>query len=177
MATDNKQTEEVIMHKDFFHKSKDAIDQGYYFEALMYEYAAIEGRLEVICGLLGCPCNKELDPKIRKDIKISIRIQCLARVYKIHPACKGSTTKITGDFWGHLKTWTTDRNTYVHGLYKNPGLYSKRLNDRAKLADQGLGFARLLYNEVKRIRRLLKNHPEKIMFDGRRCKGKQCYIV
>ena len=95
----------VVMHKNYFDRSKAAIENKYYFEAMMYEYAAIEGRLEVICGMLGCPCNKHLEDKIRKKITIRNRINCLKRLYKKHPACKNSTTKIDKEIWEEIDKW------------------------------------------------------------------------
>lgn len=44
-----------VMHKDMFDKVKNALQNGFYFEALFLEYSAIEGRLEVISGLLSMP--------------------------------------------------------------------------------------------------------------------------
>lgn len=163
------------VHKSYFDRARDAIDNGYYLEAVMYDYAAIEGRLEVICGLLGCPCNKNLTPKVRSKIKISHRIKCLKALYKKHPACVNSTSKLSGDFWERLSKWTKNRNIFVHGLYKRPELYEQRLTERKQLADEGLEFARLLYNEAKRIRRIENKYPEMIVYDGQRCKGKICF--
>ena len=163
------------MHKSFFDKAQIAIDEGYYLEAIMFEYAAIEGRLEVICGLLGCPCNKNLPDGIRKDIKIGKRIECLKVLYKSHPACSESVTKLDSKYWKKLKEWTRDRNIYVHGLFKRPELYVERLDSRKQLADDGLELARVLYNEAKRLRRIEKNHPVLMIYEGNRCKKEQCF--
>lgn len=138
----------VSVHKSFFDRARAAFDNGYYLEAAMYEYAAIEGRLEVICGLLGCPCNKNLPPETRSMIKISHRIKCLKALYKKHSACVNGATKISSDFWDNLRHWTNSRNIYVHGLYKRPELYEQRLAERKQLAEEGLELARLLYNEA-----------------------------
>ncbi len=43
--------------------------------------AAIEGRLEVILGILGAPCNKNADPVERRKVNISHRINCLEKIY------------------------------------------------------------------------------------------------
>lgn len=173
---DNKERYQASkMHMSFFDKSRKAIDEGYYLEAIMYEYAAIESRLEVLCGLLGCPCNKEVDSYIRRGIKIGNRIDCLKSLYQRHPACVDSNTKISNLFWKKLKTWSKARNTYVHGLYKNPLVYATRLEERELLAKEGLDIARLLYNEVKRIRRIAANHPQKLDYTEQRCKNKQCF--
>ena len=164
----------TIMHKNFFDQANLAIDGGYYLESIMYEYAAIESRLEVICGLLGCPCNREIDCNIRSQINISQRIKCLKALYKKHPACKDSTTKVTSDIWKRLQDWIDERNKYVHGLYKRPDLYVKRLEERNQLAIDGLKLAKCFYNEAKRIRRISNKHPELMMYDDIICRNKTC---
>lgn len=173
---DNEERKQASkMHMSFFDKSRLAIEEGYYLEAVMYEYAAIEGRLEVICGLLGCPCNKELDSSIRKGINIGNRIDCLKKLYRRHPACKDCNTNLDSGFWKRLKQWTKSRNIYVHGLYKNPSAYISRLEEREALAKEGLDLARLLYNDAKRIRRIVSAHPEKMEYAEPRCKKGQCF--
>lgn len=176
MTTNKEASIAKDMHRNYFDRASLAIRDGYYLEALMYEYAAIEGRLEVICGMLDCPCNKNLDPNIRRQINIGNRINCLTSLYKHHPACsRNSTSKLSGEFWVSLKNWLKSRNQYVHGLYKNPDLYTKRITDRSKLASEGLRLSRLLYNEAKRIRRLRNDHLEMMEYSGKRCKNKQCF--
>ena len=73
---------QIEMHMDFFDKTTFAIENGYYLEAMFREYAAIEGRLEILLGVLGAPCNKHLPFNQRKDMKISHRITCLSKHYK-----------------------------------------------------------------------------------------------
>lgn len=174
MDSTEKKTATAV-HKGFFDKSRMAIDSGYYLEAVMYEYSAIEGRLEVICGLLGCPCNKELDANTRNKINISSRISCLKTLYKNHPACICSNTRIDNKYWEKLNKWRKARNIYVHGLYKRPELFVSRMEDAKALATEGIEIARILYNEAKRIRRLQKSHPEMLNYDEKRCKGDRCF--
>lgn len=166
--------ESTKMHKSFFDQAHLAIEREYYLESIMYEYAAIESRLEVICGLLGCPCNREISADIRSQVNISQRIKCLKALYKKHPACKNSSTKVTPEVWKDLKEWVNVRNKYVHGLYKRPELYFQRLKDRKQLALDGLEIAGLLYKEAKRIRGIRKNHPEKMLYDNSVCRNKRC---
>lgn len=40
------QSKQASMHKDFFAKTMEAEEHGFYLEAIFREYAAIEGRLE-----------------------------------------------------------------------------------------------------------------------------------
>ena len=66
---------QVEMHKDFFDRCKFAIENKFYMEAILMEYAAIESRLEVMLGVLGLPCNKFIDNNQRKNIRNRQRIK------------------------------------------------------------------------------------------------------
>ena len=44
-------------------------------ESILMEYVAIESQLEILLGVIGLHCNKFLDNKGRKDIKIFHRIE------------------------------------------------------------------------------------------------------
>ena len=163
------------MHKDFFDKCQDAIDRGFYLEAIAMEYAAIEGRLEVMLGIFGMPCSKDASPEIRKDIKISHRITCLDNIRKHSPIM--DDTKLDRLFFNTRKKkilmrWTNERNIYIHALYKNADLYQKRKAECQTLAVEGKEYCRLFYNEVKRLRRLKKNNPG--LFECYPCKAKCC---
>ena len=166
----------VSMHKNFFDRAKDAREAGFYLEAVFLEYAAIEGRLEVLCGLFGCPCNKDLEPSNRKTINISQRVKCLRKIYKNHPASIYRKTKLDNTYWKNLQSWIRNRNIYVHGLYKRAEEYLARGNEAQELAEQGYEYTRLLYNEVKRIRRLYHNHPEEMIYSGQVCMGKCSFL-
>lgn len=144
------------MHKDFFYRCKNAIDNGCYFEAILMEYAAIEGRLEIIMGVIGLPCNIQLLPKEKQEINISKRIECLRRAYRDSNVLKN--TLITNSFWKELGAWISTRNMYIHGLYKNVFQYKTRMKDVEELATKGYEYNKLLYKEAKRVRRLLHNN-------------------
>ena len=162
----------TLMHKNYFDRAKNAKEEGYFLEAVFLEYAAIEGRLEVLCGLFSCPCNKELPDEVRKTINISQRANCLKAIYRNHPACLEYNTKLSQAYWRGLVSWLKKRNTYVHGLYKRPEEYDKRNVEAYSLSEEGYEYARLLYNEVKRVRRIQKTHPEIIRYEGTVCKAK-----
>lgn len=150
---------QVRMHTDFFERCEFAIQNGFYLEAIIMEYAAIESRLEAICGVIGFPCGK--DCKCRKDILISSRIDCL-RQYRCNNATIFAKSKLPSYFFskkGLLKKWIEERNGVVHGLYKDELKYISRIQGNKSLASKGLEYTRLLYNEAKRIRRMKKNHP------------------
>lgn len=147
------------MHKDFFDRCNVAIEQGFYMEAILMEYASIESRMEVLLGVLGLPCNKFQPDNIRKSIQISHRIKCVASLRKQSEVFENS--KLSNRFFDSLLKWTVKRNEYIHGLYKNEIKYNKRKKDAKEFSEKGLEYCRLLYNEVNRIKRLKKNHPEK----------------
>lgn len=151
---------QVEMHADFFDRCKVAIEQGFYLEAIFMEYAAIEARLESLCGVAGLPCGKNC--KCRKDIKISHRIECLRAFYNYNTSIT-SGTKLPNNFFskkGELRTWTDGRNRFVHGLYKDEIKYKDRIISNKDLAEDGYEYARLLYNETKRLRRMRNNHGD-----------------
>jgi hypothetical protein len=152
---------QVEMHTNFFDRCQAAIDSKFYLEAIFLEYAAIEGRLEVILGVLGAPCNKTLPGDLRSRINISNRITCLKKLRK--NSLVFQSTKLEIDFFDKkrkLLNWIDKRNRFVHGLYKNETEYKGKLAGAKELAEQGLIICKALYNEAARIRRLKMKRPE-----------------
>ena len=170
----NGNIEAQKMHQNFFDRCAKAIKNEFYMEAILMEYAAIESRLEVMLGLIGMPCNKFLEAPERKKIQISHRILCAKKFRKNYPLFEN--TKLSNKFFDNLEKWINRRNMYVHGLYKNEIEYSSRLKGAKDLAAKGLEFARLLYNEVNRLKRLKKNHYEQfeIFISNIECKTSNC---
>lgn len=158
---DEIQSKQVEMHKDLFDRCQDAINSQFYLEAVFLEYAAIEGRLEVILGLLDAPCNKNLDSNLRRRVNISNRIQCLKKARKNLIVFEKTKLEITlFDKKSELMKWIDKRNRFIHGLYKNEIEYKGRMADAKYLAEKGLEICKRLYNETKRLRRLKKSKPE-----------------
>ena len=153
MADKEKQ---VAMHKDFFDRTQSAIDQGFFLEAVFAEYAAMESRLEVLCGVLQAPCSKDAADQDRKDIKISHRIKCLSTIYKADERL--SRSKLDHKFWKDIEKWCNQRNRLIHGLYKNEIDYESRIIQSREFAEEGFVLCRKLYNEAKRLRRNIKDH-------------------
>ena len=155
---------QVEMHKDFFVRCEKSIKSGFYLEAILMEYAAIESRLESICGVLGFPCGK--DCICRKDVLISSRIECLRKCRNNNPELFAKS-KLPFLFFtekGNLNSWIGDRNRIVHGLYKNEIRYQSRIKKSKELSEKGLEYSKCLYDEVKRLRRIRTNHPQ--LFDN-----------
>ena len=157
------------MHKDVFDRIEHAIENKFYLEAIFLEYSALEGRLEVMSGILNLPCNKFLEPTIRKDIKISTRMGCLKKAYR---AAESIFAKSYLDkrFWKDLESWIKNRNMYMHGLFKNAELYNNRLTKVRVLAEEGYGLINLLYKEANRIRR--EQNKTEYAFTANSCKLK-----
>ena len=146
------------MHKDFFDRCKTAIENGFYMEAILMEYAAIEARLEVMLGLLGLPCNQFIDDSQRKSINISHRVHCADMLRKCSQTFEN--TKLNKKFFDNISKWIGKRNEYIHGLYKNEIIYSSRIKDAKTFAERGYDYCRFLYNEVNRLKRMKRNHIE-----------------
>ena len=160
---------QVEMHKNFFDRCEKAIEDGFYLEAIFHEYAAIESRLEVTLGVLGMPCNKNLQSNIRKDINISQRINCLKGIMNNSSIFEKS--KLDNKFFKSLENWITERNGIIHGLYKNEKKYKPRMKNAKELAEQGCDHAKKLYNEASRLRKIRKNHKDLLMNVNELCKG------
>ena len=126
-SKENIKKRQVDMHRDFFSRAEYAVENRFYLEAIFLEYAAIEGRLEVILGVLGFPCNKELADEKRKHVNISDRIECL-RKYRNNNPDVFKRTKLPNNYFtkhGKLQSWIKKRNTFVHGLLKNVDEYAE----------------------------------------------------
>ena len=163
---------QVAMHYDYFIKTELAIHNGFYLEAIFREYAAIEGRLEIILGLLGAPCNKYANDKERRKIDISHRINCLSKIYTTTTTLEN--TKLDAEFFNKLNRWRNSRNIIVHGFYKNEMKYHERSAKNKTLAEDGLLLSRMLYNEVKRLRRYQKSHTATNLSEVSRCYEQHC---
>ncbi len=172
----NGNIEAQEMHKNFFDRCEYAIENGFYMEAILMEYAAIESRLEVMLGLIGMPCNKFIEDGERKKVQISHRISCVKRFRKTSPLFED--TKLSSRFFDSLENWIVKRNTYVHGLYKNEIAYNSRMNGAKDLAEKGLNYTRLIYNEVNRLKRLKKNYPKKYenLIETIDCATSKCFL-
>lgn len=161
------------MHKDFFERCNCAIRNGFYMEAIIMEYAAIESRLEILLGIVGLPCNKFMDDSSRKNIKISHRVFCANHM--LMNSTVFHNTKLNKKFFDKLSIWITKRNQYIHGLYKNELRYSQRIAQAKEFAEKGYEYCSILYNEVNRVKRLCKRNPQCID-EYVVCKSDGCYL-
>lgn len=170
MSERENRKEQQKVHMDFFDRAKAAKEHGFYLETIFLCYAAIEGRLEIMCGVLGCPCSKNAPDNVRTKINISQRIKCLRQTYKKN--VMPSICEKDLETFKAIEKWIGKRNIYTHGLYKNAGEYAQRQKDAANFAEEGFEIASKLYTAAKRLRRLRKNGR----LDGVTpiCKNKKC---
>lgn len=173
--TENRQ-EQYQMHKEFFDRCKSAIEQGFYMEAILMEYAAIEARMEILLGLLDLPCNKFAADDVRKKVQISHRLSCASVFRKEMAVFEG--TKLPRSFFDKASAWTKKRDEYIHALYKNEVKYKSRMKDAKAIAEKGLKYCKDLYNEVNRLKRLCKKSPElfKSNSSEAKCKANKCNL-
>lgn len=156
-SVDSKEQARLV-HKSFFDRTKLAIDNGFYLEAICMEYNALESRLNVILGVLGMPCgyNKEGRP----FLDFGARFNCLIEIMKNNDKIfQNSYLKAVS----HLKRigeWTEDRNIRIHALYLNTEKTEKIVKKTPTIANRGFVYAREMYNEADRLKRLKKRHPE-----------------
>lgn len=167
------QKKQVTMHKDFFDRCELAIEYGFYMEAILIEYAAMESRLEILLGVLGLPCNKHLEDNLRKNVNISHRIACLK--WLVENSALFATSKLDNKYFEKMEKWVKERNKYVHGLYKNEGLYEQRKAHARELAKNGKEYCKLLYNETHRLRRAIKKQPL-LLGDPVACRSEKCQL-
>ena len=73
------------MHKSFFDDCSRAIENNFYMEAILMEYAAIEARMEILLGVIGLPCHQYQEPNVRKSIQISHRLNCAHKLRQSSP--------------------------------------------------------------------------------------------
>ncbi len=154
------------MHRDYYHRVKDAIEKKYYFEAIFLEYAAIESRLEVIMSLMHTPCSSCSD-EAYNQIGVSKKMNCYKQFLKNEELFGKS--KITKDVIGDIKDWFGARNKRIHNLYRNPEMYDQLQEDTKAVALEGYKFVELFYAEAKRLRRIYHQHPELIENCGFKC--------
>ena len=159
MAEGPRETARLV-HKDFFDKCQFAIDQGFYLEAMVMEYSAIENRMKIIMGIVGMPCTKCDDTNITYSIGLNKKIGCLRCFLSNKEVFEKS--KLTTGKLNQLKDWCNSRNERIHRLYNNTEKYERMMSRNKKYAIKGLEFARLFYAEANRLKYMQKKHPEKM---------------
>ena len=148
-----------LVHKSFFDKCQFAIDNGFYLEAILLEYASMESRANKIMSLLEAPCGICPLTNITNGIGLNIKISCIRNlIEKNDPRFEDSY--FNSNFLTRLKKWCNSRNERIHNLYRDTEKYDKMMNHNEKYAKQGLENAKIFYKETNRLKRLKKKSPE-----------------
>ncbi|MBR2845064.1 MAG: hypothetical protein IKF00_07665 [Solobacterium sp.] len=147
------------VHNEFFERCQLAIDHGFYLEAILLEYSAMEARMKVIMSILGKPCSLCGETEITNRVGLSTKIKCLKvfvnnnpKFYKDAAFTRTTLTK--------MMEWCNSRNARIHGLYSDTEKYEKIMKKNKKLAIDGLEYTKMLYEEAKRLRSINRYHHE-----------------
>ena len=163
MAELSKEQRETarIAHKDIFDRCQSAINSGFYLEAILMEYAAMEARMKVIMTLFHKPCALCEDISITHDIGLQGKVDCFKYIIENNPSLF-EKAKFTRSKAARMGEFCKKRNIRIHGLLEDTDSYNKLMKDNQKIATRGYELLKLLYNETNRLKRIAKNHPELI---------------
>ena len=139
MSQEQRETARRV-HKDFFDRCRTAIVNGYYLEAIIMEYAAMEARMNIIMSLLGKPCSLCKDPKIVHNIGLKNKLECLAEIMDQNKELF-ETSKMPRSKVKRMQEWCEERNNRIHGLYTDTEKYGTLMAKNKKCAEKGLFFA------------------------------------
>ena len=104
---------------------------------------------------------------------ISHRIECFKKC--LDNADIFENSKLTAKYFKALENWITERNRYIHGLYKNEVQYEPRIKGAKKMAEDGLGYCKTLYNEANRLK-YMKQKDREIFVGKFSCSSKKCIM-
>ncbi len=155
------------MHKDFYDKINLAIEDGFYFEAYIREYNAMEARMKVIMGILGMPCEVCKNEDLTNAVGIGTKLNCLRSFLDNKPLFEKS--KLTKKVLREINSWTQVRNKAIHRLYYNPEMYETTSRQIKEYSVKGKEYVRLIYNETERLKRLKKRKPELFIDSPSKC--------
>ncbi len=148
------------VHASFFDKTEEAIERGYYLEAMCMEFSAIEARMTVIMRELGLQCGEKKTSPQHPDIPLKKKFQCLR--YYLKDEVFKDTYFDSAEEIGRIMDWIDDRNGRIHRLYADIEKYEDMTSKNKILAKQGLLYARTMYDEANRLKNMNKRHPEKM---------------
>lgn len=150
-----------LVHKDVFDRTKKAIENGFYLEAIFIEYAAMESRVLVLLKVLGLPCGTD---EIT-NVGIYSKMQCL-KSFTTNETLFGKTY-LDKTFFRKTTEFINSRNFRIHALFSDPLKYNKQRNNDEKVAKSGYEIINTLYKEANRLKGLKKRRPE--LFAENKC--------
>lgn len=139
----NKQKNEK--YADLITKMKTAIDNEFYYEAILIEYAILEDRTESLLRHAKLNTKDEND----KEYKLHQKIQILRKNAKYYdPYIK---KHLTDELLVSINNWKSDRNTIIHNLVN----ISYSNNEIKKIALDGYKIIKNLNNKSTLINKYL----------------------
>lgn len=141
------------VHAKFYVMSKIAIDKGYYLEAMVLEYSYIEGRVNRIMELLKMPCGLIKDDSLYREIGLNAKLGCIQNFLKQNTEIF-KKSKLSNKTMNDIKKWCNRRNERIHNLYKNIDRYEELISKNKEIAEQGLEYAKIMSEEINRLKRL-----------------------
>lgn len=149
-----------IVHKSYFDKTKYAIDNGFYLEALCMEYASMEGRMKVLMREMGMECGIKKSAKDHPDVPLKRRFVCLKRALFKHRKDVFEESYFNEKMFEDIFAWIDMRNSTMHALYNDTEKYDEMVKKLKVLALKGYDYVITMYDEANRLKRLMKKHPE-----------------
>ena len=149
------------VHNDYFRKTYEAIEHGFYLEAILLEYSAMESRMAVIMSILQRPCALCKDTSITNKIGLATKLKCYKELYNKNPTFF-KESMIKKSMLTKMIDWCNSRNARIHGLYSNTEKYEKLMNKNKRLAEDGYYYALVLYDEAKRLRKINRYYHDQL---------------
>ena len=159
------------INKSYYGHCKAALDNGYYLEAIVFEYAYLENRVNRIMELLEMPCACA-DKMITKDIGLSTKLKCLKMIVESgDPIFEKS--KLKGPDIRRMRDYCESRNTRIHRLYADVDRYFEIMERSKKIAEEGYEYTKMISTESTRIKNLKAKNPE--LFENKTfiCEGSE----
>ena len=150
------------IHAQFYDRCKKAIDEGYYLEAMLLEYAYMEARVNRIMEVLNMPCALVQDTDIYRGIGLNRKVSCLKKFLKADNKVL-EKSHLKNKTLNDIKAWCNRRNDRIHNLYKDIDKYDETISKNKELALEGYEYSKLLSQEANRLKLLKEKHPE--LFD------------
>ena len=135
-----------------FRRLKKALDNEFYLEAIMIEYAIMEDRVEAILSYEG---NEIIPQNERQFITFTRKKNKIESL-----SSKGSAIGryFSDGFLSRVKIWVDSRNSVVHALLKQ-NITTEELRE---YAEQGEELCKELRNRANNYKRYVQRRNEKI---------------
>ena len=160
------------IHAKHFDKTKEAVENGYYLEAMVLEYSYIEARVNKIMNLLNMPCAIVQNHEVYRDIGLNAKLGCIQQFLK-QDQLLFEKSKLTNKLINDIKKWCHKRNERIHNLYKDLDKYESLIQKNKEIAEDGYKYAQLMSEESNRLKRLYNRKLELFKNHNLKCSNGQ----